>query len=203
MSHIVMDLLAPALAFIEPHCDIAERLRAVPKTAFMRGMAFDSITNALENSDKRAAYEERFGALRYESLALYPLGEYMVRLASAAAFLYSPDTVYEGIGEISRLNAVAITASLLGQTLLHELASEPSQLLAQGIAMRRQICTYGVWELRNHGPRHIEVRYRDEYVWIRQAWTYAAIGTFEGCRIKPRITTTLDTPYNGSTHFRW
>src|SRR5512132_4192634 len=128
-----MEPLASALEFVEPHCDIAERLRVVPKSAFMRGMAFDTIISALESSDKRADYEERFGALRYESLTLYPLAEYMIRLASAGAFLYSADTVYEGIGEVSRLNAVALTASLLGQALLHELASEPGQLLAQGI----------------------------------------------------------------------
>jgi hypothetical protein len=198
-----MDPLASALEFIEPHCDIAERLRAVPRTAFVRGVAFCSITEALLQAGKLSGYAQRFGTPRHDSLALYPLSEYMIHLASAAGFLYSPKTVYEGIGEISRLNAVAFTASVLGQALFQELASEPGQLLAQGIAMRRQVSKYGSWELQKHGPCHLEVRYRDEYVWIRQAWTYAAIGTFESCHIKPRITTTLDTPYSGSTHFRW
>jgi uncharacterized protein (TIGR02265 family) len=198
-----MDPLGLALEYIEPHCDIAERLRVVPPTAFARGLAFGSIRKALERADKLQAYVARFGPLRYESLALYPLAEYMVHLAASAAFIFSPSTVYEGIGEISRLNAVEMSASLLGQTLLHELAAEPHQLLEQGLAMRRQTLTYGRWELSVRGPRHLEMRYFDEYVWIRQAWTYAAIGTFEGCRIKPRVTTTLDTPYSGSTQFRW
>lgn len=198
-----MDLRGLALEYVEPHCDIAERLRVVPATAFARGLAFGTIIRALERQGQRDAYSARFGPLRYESIALYPLGEYMVHLAAAAAFLYSPATVYEGIGEISRLNAAELSASLLGQALLHELATEPHQLLEQGFAMRRQTFPYGRWELIQHGPRHLEMRYVDEYVWIRQACTYAAIGTFETCRIKPRITTTLDTPYSGSTQFRW
>jgi hypothetical protein len=199
-----MDPHAPAIEFIEPHCDIVERLRAVPPTAHVRGLAFGTITEALRRAGLLDAYRARFEhGLRYESLALYPLTEYMVRLASAAAFLYTPQTVYEGIGEISRLNAVESIKSLLGQTLLHELASEPRHLLEQGLAMRRQVYKYGRWELCAHAPQHVEVRYFDEYVWIRQACTYAAIGAFESCRIKPRITTTLDTPYTGSTHFRW
>jgi uncharacterized protein (TIGR02265 family) len=199
-----MDPHAPAIEYIEPHCDIAERLRSIPPTAHVRGLAFSTITEALRRADRLEAYRERFDhALRYESLTLYPLTEYMVRLASAAAFLFTPATVYEGIGEISRLNALESVKSLLGQTLLHELAHEPRHLLEQGLAMRRQVYKYGRWELLTHAPQHVEVRYFDEYVWIRQACTYAAIGAFESCQIKPRITTTLATPYIGSTHFRW
>ncbi|HEX6245197.1 MAG TPA: DUF2378 family protein [Polyangiales bacterium] len=198
-----MDPHALAIEYVEPHCDLVERLRALPPSAHVRGVVFTSIKEALRRTGKLEEFGAQFGAFRYESLALYPLAEYMVRLASAGAFLRSPQAVYEGIGEISRLNAAEMTKSLLGQALLHELAAEPERLLEQGLAMRRQVCKYGRWELLTHAPRHVEVRYVDEYVWIRQAWTYAALGTFEGCSIKPRITTTLETPYCGSTHFRW
>jgi uncharacterized protein (TIGR02265 family) len=192
-----------ALDYVAPHCDIKTRLGVIPLEARIRGVAFRSITVALEEGDKFAGYVERFGSLRYESLAFYPLADYLIRLASAAAYLHSPEDLFLGMGEISRKNAREMTQSLLGQALIHALASDPKTLIEQGLAMRRQICDYGRWELVHHAPRHLEVRYRDEYVWIEQAWTFAALGTFDACRIKPRITTQLDTPYSGSHHINW
>jgi uncharacterized protein (TIGR02265 family) len=192
-----------ALEYVAPHCDIKERLGAIPLEARIRGVVFRSITAALEGADKLAGYVARFGALRYESLAFYPLAEYLVRLASAGAFLHSPEDLFLGVGEITRRNAWEMTQSLLGQTLIHALASDPKTLIEQGLAMRRQTCDYGRWELVHHAPRQIEVRYRDEYIWIEQAWTFAALGTFDACRIKPSITTQLETPYSGSHHISW
>jgi uncharacterized protein (TIGR02265 family) len=192
-----------ALEYVAPHCDIKMRLAAVPLDACVRGVAFRSIVAALEEADQLAAYVTRFGPLRYESLAFYPLTEYLVRLASGAAVLRSPADLYLGMNEISRRNAREMSQSVLGQTLIHALASDPRSLLEQGIAMRRQIFNYGQWELVHHAPRHLEMRFRDEYVWIEQACTFAALGTFDACRIKPRITTQLDTPYSGSHHFEW
>jgi uncharacterized protein (TIGR02265 family) len=192
-----------ALEYVAPFCDIKARLGDVPLAARVRGIAFRSIVAALEEASMLAGYVECFGPLRYESLAFYPLSEYLVRLASGAAFLRSPADVYLGIGEISRKNAREMSRSVLGQTLIHALASDPRSLIEQGLAMRRQTCDYGRWELVHHAPRHIEVRYFDEYVWIEQAWTYAALGTFDACRIKPRITTRLESAYRGSHHIEW
>jgi uncharacterized protein (TIGR02265 family) len=192
-----------ALEYVAPYCDIKVRLGAVPLEARIRGVAYRSITAALGEAEKLEAYAERFGALRYESLAFYPLADYLVRLASAAAFLHSPAELYLGMAQITRKNAHEMSQSLLGQTLIHALASDPRTLIEQGLAMRRQICNYGRWDLLHHAPRRIEVHYTDEYIWIEQAYTYAALGTFDACRIKPRVTTRLDTPYSGSHHIEW
>ena len=192
-----------ALEYVAPFCDIRQRLGVVPLEARVRGIAFRSITAALSEAGLLEPYGERFGPLRYESLAFYPLSDYMVRLASAAAFLRSPADLFLGMGEIMRKNAREMTASVLGQTLIHALASDPRSLLEQGLAMRRQTFDYGRWELIHHGPRQIEVRYTDELVWIEQALGQAALGTFDACRIKPRITVELGGPYDGSHHFAW
>jgi uncharacterized protein (TIGR02265 family) len=192
-----------ALEYVAPYCDLKARLGAVPLEARVRGIAFRSIVAALTEADKLEGYVERFGPLRYESLAFYPLAEYLVRLASGAACLRSREDLYLGMGEITRKNARELSQSLLGQALIHALASDPRSLLEQGLAMRRQVFDYGRWELVQHAPRQLEVRYTDEYVWIEQAYTFAALGTFDACRVKPRVTTQLDTPYSGSHHFEW
>jgi uncharacterized protein (TIGR02265 family) len=196
-----MDSLA--LEFVAPHCDIRERLRDAPGSALVRGVLFRTIARALERGGKLERYSERFGSLQYDSLAFYPLGNYLVRLASAAALLRSPSELALGIQDISRGNAKELAASLIGKALIEQLADEPLRLLEQGLAMRRQTCSYGRWELVRHGPRELEVRYFDEYVWIEDALTAAAIGTFDACSIKPTVVTSLRDPYNGSTHFCW
>lgn len=200
---IFMDPLDRARAYAEPHCDLEARLRVVPEQAQVRGILFFSIAQALADAEKLDAYAERFGQLHYESLSFYPLREYMVRLSSAAAFLTSTQRLYEGIRAISRRNAREMAASLLGQALLHGLASDPRSLLEQGLAMRRQTMDYGRWELVVHGPRKLEMRYVDEFVWLEHAMHAAAEGTFEACSIKPEIRTELRGPYAGSAHFRW
>lgn len=192
-----------ALDFVADHCDIRERLKHVPPEAQVRGVYFRSVSQALSAADKLADYEARFGPFAYESIPLYPLSDYLVCLASASAVLRSPEALYEGMAEISRSNARNVTSSLLGQALIHELASDPLSLLEQGLAMRRQMLSYGRWELLHHGPRDLEMRYVDEYVWIEQSHAHAAAGTFDACRIKPHMTTRLLTPYSGSTRFQW
>lgn len=192
-----------ALEFVAPHCDIRERLRAVPAGAQMRGLAFRTISSALERAGKLAQYCERFGPFDCDSIAFYPLGDYLVRLASAAAVLRSPTELARGMWDISRGNAQEFATSLMGKALIEQLASEPLRLLEQGLAMRRQTFQYGRWELVQHGPRELEMIYFDEYVWIEEAVTGAAVGTFDACSIKPKLVTTLRDPYNGSTHFSW
>lgn len=193
-----------ALEFVAPHCDIRERLRTVPGSALVRGLMFRPISSALSEAGKLERYAARFAPFHhYESVTFYPLGDYMVRLASAAALLRSPSELARGMRDISRRNAKEFAASLLGKALLEELADEPARLLEQGLAMRRQTCSYGRWELVRHGPRELEVRYFDEYVWIEDALTAAAIGTFDACSIKPSVETRLRDPYNGSTYFCW
>lgn len=192
-----------ALEFVAPHCDIRARLRSVPGSALVRGLLFRPISSALSEAGKLDEYAARFSSFHYESVTFYPLADYMVRLASAAALLRSPRELALGIRDISRRNAKDFAASLLGKALIEELADEPLRLLEQGLAMRRQTCGYGRWELVRHGPRELEVRYFDEYLWIEDALTAAAIGTFDACSIKPTVETRLRDPYNGSTYFCW
>jgi uncharacterized protein (TIGR02265 family) len=193
-----------ALEFVAPHCDVRERLRDVPGTALVRGVFFRPIASVLDEAGELSSYSERFGSLQhYHSLTFYPLTDYLVRLASAGAVLRSPAELMRGVADISRQNAREFAASLLGKALIEELANDPLRLLEQGLAMRRQTANYGRWELVRHGPRELEVRYTDEYIWIQEALTAAATGTFDACSIKPTVTTTLRDPYNGTTHFCW
>src|SRR5262245_557074 len=69
-----------ALDLVAAHCDIEERLRAIPPSARIRGLAFGPIKGALGRAGKIQAYEELFGKDPHGSMSLYPLGDYVLRM---------------------------------------------------------------------------------------------------------------------------
>jgi uncharacterized protein (TIGR02265 family) len=193
-----------ALDLVAAHCDIEERLRAIPPSARIRGLAFGPIKSALARAGKMQSYEDLFGKDPHGSMSLYPLGDYVLRVAVAAALVRSPQDVLRGMFEISRENARDYTTnSMLGRMLIRILANDPVRLSEQGLAMRRQTCLYGRWELVKHGPRDIEMIYYDEYLWIEHCTAGSAQGTFEACGVHPDITTQLRDRWHGSTRIRW
>ncbi|MGC4092551.1 MAG: TIGR02265 family protein [Polyangiaceae bacterium] len=192
-----------ALDLVGPCCDIEERLRDVPPSARVRGLYFRSVLNVLRDLNRFDAYERYFPNEKWSSLALYPLGDYLLRLAVAGAVVASPENLHHGVQQITRRNATAFATSLLGKVLVRILARDPVRLTEQGLAARRQSTTYGEWELVRKGPREIEMVYHAEYMWIESAIAGAALGSFESCQTTPRIETLLRDKYNGSTVVRW
>jgi uncharacterized protein (TIGR02265 family) len=192
-----------ALELVAPHCDIEERLRAVPASARIRGLTFRPITAVLQKAGKIEPYYALFGPQPVSSMALYPLGDYLIRMACAAAILRSPPEVLQGMFEISLETAREYASSMLGRTLIRLLARDPYRLAQQGLAMHRQTHFYGHWELVRHGPREMEMLYRDEYEWIEHSVAGAAIGTFEAVGAKVDIVTKASDRWNGSTRVHW
>lgn len=148
-------------------------------------------------------YQELFPGDRWSSMDLYPLGDWLLRVACGGALLASPERVHEGMHELSRSNATAFATSLLGRTMVRLLSKDPVRLAEQGLAARRLTHQYGHWEIARHGPRCIEMIYREEYAWIESIIQGAAQGTFEACDVEPRMETQLKDRFNGSTVIRW
>jgi uncharacterized protein (TIGR02265 family) len=192
-----------ALELVAPHCDIEERLRAVPPSARIRGLTFSPITAVLRKAGKIEPYFALFGPQPLSSMALYPLGDYLLRLACAAAILRSPPELLKGMFEISLETAREYAGSMLGRTLIRLLAHDPYRLAQQGLAMHRQTHFYGHWELVRHGPRDMEMMYYDEYEWIMESVAGAAIGTFEAVGAKVEISTSARDRFTGSTRILW
>jgi len=195
--------LATAVALVAPHCDLVDRLGDVPASARLRGWYFKSMLAMLQRHGRLAAYQDYFPDETWSALGMHPLGDYLVRLAVAGALLTTPARLHEGIFEISRQNATAFVASLLGRVLVRILARDPVRLTQQGLAARRQSTTYGTWEIRRPGPRELQMVYRSEYIWIESAIAGAAAGTFESCGVEADVQTVLDDKYNGATTIRW
>ncbi|HVJ15684.1 MAG TPA: TIGR02265 family protein [Polyangiaceae bacterium] len=192
-----------AIELVAPHCDIVERLAVVPPSARVRGLYLKSLETLLQPSGNVALYRRYFAGERWSALRMYPLRDYMIRLAVAGAALRSPEHVHEGMHDVWRTNATTFANSLLGRTMLRLLSHDPVRLTEQGLAARRQTYQYGHWSIVRHGPRSIEMVYREEYIWIESAIAGGAVGAFEACGIEVNLQTKLLNRFDGSTVISW
>jgi uncharacterized protein (TIGR02265 family) len=195
--------LQRAIDLVAPHCDIVERLQALPPSARVCGLYLRSLEAVTLRAGRAALYREHFGGERWSLIRMYPLRDYMIRLALAGASLRSPAHLHDGMHDVWRTNATTFAGSLLGRTMLRVLANDPVRLTEQGLAARRQTFQYGHWELVHHGPRSIEMMYREEYLWIESAVAGGAVGAFEACGIRAQLHTKLDNRFEGSTTITW
>src|SRR5262245_50997844 len=129
-----MGLTNAVLELVGDHCDLRERLAAMPPSAQIRGMYLRSVQAALERAGRGIEYRALCGSPPLSALRFYPMGEYLTLLAAGGALLKGPERVHEGIFEISRSNAAIVGDSLVGRTLLRALARDPQRILRQGIA---------------------------------------------------------------------
>jgi len=192
-----------AIELVAAHCDLVDRLKVVPPSAQVRGLYLNSLDTILQRADRAALYREYFGGERWSPIRMYPLRDYMIRLAVAGAALRSAERVHEGMHDVWRTNATTFAQSLLGRTMLRLLSHDPVRLTEQGLAARRQTFQYGHWEIVRHGPRSIEMVYREEYIWIESAIAGGAVGAFEACGIEATLKTKLLNRFDGSTTITW
>jgi uncharacterized protein (TIGR02265 family) len=192
-----------AIQVVAPYCDIVARLDVVPPSALVRGLYLRSFETVLQRAGRGQLYREYFVGERWSPIRMYPLRDYMVRLAVAGASLHSPERVHQGMHDIWRTNATTFAASLLGRAMLRLLSNDPVRLTEQGLAARRQTYQYGHWEIVRHGPRAVEMVYREEYLWIESAIAGGAVGAFEACGIEANLETRLLNRFDGSTMITW
>lgn len=192
-----------AIELVAPYCDIVDRLAVVPPSARVRGLYLKAFDGLLANAGKAELYRRYFAGERWSALRMYPLRDYMIRLAVAGAALRGPEHVHQGMHDVWRTNATTFAGSLLGRTMLRLLSHDPVRLTEQGLAARRQTYQYGQWSIVRHGPRSIEMVYREEYLWIESAIAGGAVGAFESCGIQVNLTTKLINRFDGSTLINW
>lgn len=185
-----------AIDLVAPHCDIVERLAAVPAGTLIRGIWFRSIEDELGRRGLARPYAGAFAERDEAIFKLYPVTDYLVRLAFAGALVASPQHVHDGMFEISRGNAVFFSKSLLGRGMAHLIGRKPERMARQSVASKQHTTNYGRWSVGDHGPDHVEIVLEDEYIWIESAMLGAASGTFEasGGRCEAR----LRDRFNGS-----
>jgi uncharacterized protein (TIGR02265 family) len=193
---------AEVLTEIGRFCDVQERLTLIPPSAKLRGYYCRSIEAAVEEGGKLKRYRELFprdlGTLQW-----HPAGEILKRLVVGAALLAGPEHVHEGMLEMGRRNALEFARTLLGRMLMRLLSKDPKKLLLQGVAARRQTCSYGSWQITFPEERMAVMTMTEEYMYIESWLMGAAHGTFDAIGLSLDATCELDTKFVGRHVLRW
>lgn len=188
---------------IGKYCDIRERLSLVPPSAKVRGVYARSIDAALTEAGLFKRYKEIFPT-NLGTLNWHPTGEFLVRLTVAGALLAGgPENVLAGMTEIGRKNALEFARSLLGRMLMRLLSNDPRKLLLQGVAARRQTCSYGTWTVTFPEERKAVVQMNEEYLYLDSFMFGAAHGTFDAIGLAVTASCELDTRFHGRHYLSW
>jgi uncharacterized protein (TIGR02265 family) len=191
------------LTVLAPHCDIVERLAAIPPEAEVRGVWFRALDAEIARRGLLGAFDEAFPRRTESSFRFYPVGTYLIRAAYAGALVASPAHVHEGLGELFRSNAKHFPKTLFGRALIRVLAHDPVGIARQSAAAKRLATNYGRWTLLVHGPRSMEMVHDNEYVWIESALCGGVLGTMETCGLDARVEVRMRDRFNGSTIVTW
>jgi uncharacterized protein (TIGR02265 family) len=184
------------------YCDIAERLPLIPPSAKVRGVYGRSIDAAVEEAGKLDQFRHMFPK-NMAPLTWHPLSELMIRVAVAGALLAGPARVHDGMQEVGRRNALEVARSLLGRMIIRLLSSDPRKLLLQGVAARRQTCSYGSWQVSFPDERTAVMTMVEEYGYMESHLMGAARGTFDAVGLSVDATTILDDRFHGRHVLRW
>lgn len=194
--------LAELLSEIGRYCDVQERLLLIPPSAKLRGYYCRSIEAAVEEGGKLKRYRELFprdlGTLQW-----HPAGEILKRLVVGAALLVGPERVHEGMLEMGRRNALEFARTLLGRMLMRLLSKDPKKLLLQGVAARRQTCSYGSWQITFPEERMAIMTMVEEYMYLDSWLIGAAYGTFDAIGLSLDAKCELETKFVGRHVLRW
>jgi uncharacterized protein (TIGR02265 family) len=191
------------LQIVGPHCDLEKRLGDVPPSAAQRGVWERGMEAALVRHGKLAAFHEVFPQPRPSILVWQPISEFLPRLALAGALIASPERVHEGMFEIGQGNATVFTDSAIGRVLIRLLNPDPTRVIEQGAAARRQSYTYGRWKVLHPEPRRAQMVMSSEYIWIESYFKGSAFGTYDAIGCRASVSARLDDPYNGVIDITW
>lgn len=184
------------------HCDIADRLPLIPPSAKVRGVYGRSIDGAVEEAGKLEQFREMFPQ-GLAPLSWHPLSEFLIRVAVAGALLAGPERVHDGMQEIGRRNALEFARSLLGRMIVRLLSRDPRKLLLQGVAARRQTCSYGNWQVSFPDERSAVMTMVEEYLYMDSFLMGAARGTFDAVGMSVDAQTIHDGRFHGRHVLRW
>ncbi|MEC7521606.1 MAG: TIGR02265 family protein [Myxococcota bacterium] len=192
-----------ALDLVGGHCDLEERLPLVPPSARLRGVWFRILERQLAQRDLLERYREIFPGPSPSSLAFHPVADFLPRAAVAGALVAGPAGLHDGLFALTHENSAGFANTLVARTLLKFLANDPRKLTQQAIASRRQTTTYGSWEVIDWGEGFVEVRLREEYVWIESYMRGAAHGSYVRFGEEVRSEARLDDRFHGVIRVWW
>jgi uncharacterized protein (TIGR02265 family) len=172
------------------------RIENTPDWAACRGVYFNMLqdrANALgpEVADR---YRRAHPIARFNPVRMYPLRDYLVRIADVAELAYGD--VNRGMFEIQAGVFPSFRQSILGRAWFAVFGLDLESILSQMCRTLPSVINCGTAELiRDQGD--IIVRFRSQYVPIDTALAGAVMGVVRTCKRDLTLTVRLEDPFNG------
>jgi uncharacterized protein (TIGR02265 family) len=183
--------------------DLDSRLRLLPAQASVRGFYFKQTADEVARHGPGAvAAHRRLSPVKSKwFFRMYPIGEYLEDLASAAAVLSpeDPPSAVRAIWANGPRYAPLFNATRFLGLLRGEVASAMQWLEAH----RGVFANYGRWRLERLEQRYVIMHYFDECIWIDSAHRGGMEGLLQACGVEGTVEVELDSPLDGHLHVRW
>ena len=184
-----------SLAEVYAHTDFEWRLAQIPDDALCRG---DEHAAAL-SPETQAEYRRFFRIYRFVPFRMYPVRDYLTRMAILAQIHWGGPGIYAGIRTLQSQAFDAWSSTLLGRAALAVIEPTlPGMLrMIERAYASHTMTSYAGFELRSATDHEIVVYFRNEYNPIEHAMVGALEGVLQLCKVKGDVTAELEGPFDG------
>ncbi len=183
------------------HSDLEWRLSQIPSTAMCRGAFFNMLEDRAGSlsPDVRAAYREFFGVTRFVPFRMYPVSDYLTRIAIVCQLYWGAADLYEGMRTIQASAFDAWARTLLGRAALAVIdpGLESMLRMIERAYASRTLNTHADFHVLSVSDTQIVTRFDNEYLPIEHAMVGALEAVLSLCRRRGSVVAELDGPFNG------
>lgn len=184
------------------HSDLEWRLSQIPATAMCRGAFFNMLDEraALLSHDTHAAYRAFFRVTRFVPFRMYPISDYLTRMAIVCQVHWGAPEVYTRMRTIQASAFDAWARTLLGRAALAVI--DPSlrsvlRMIERAYASHT-VNTYADFHVVSVSESEVVTRFENEYVPIEHAMVGAIEAVLALCRTNGVVRAELEGPFDGT-----
>jgi uncharacterized protein (TIGR02265 family) len=182
------------------HTDLEWRLAQIPDSACCRGVFLNMLDERAAEFGRAThlAYRDFFKTSQFSAFRLYPVKDYLTRLAKLAEIQFGPSNIYSGIFTIQAAAWPAWRKTIVGRTAFAVVGNNISAILRMMSSTFNKILNFSTFEVNQLDAALFSTRFHNQYVYIEHAMAGALSGVAEACGYQAELKVTLDDPFNGT-----
>jgi uncharacterized protein (TIGR02265 family) len=188
------------------HSDLEWRLAQIPTTAMCRGAFFNMLDDRAGSLSPttQAEYRHFFRVTRFVPFRMYPVSDYLTRMAIVCQVHWGAEEVYEAMRTIQASAFDAWARTLLGRAALAVI--DPSlegvlRMIERAYASRT-LNTHADFNVISATNEEVVTRFKNEYLPIEHAMVGALEAVLVLCRVRGTVVAELDGPFDGVVRIR-
>lgn len=196
----------PSLHECFTHTDLEWRLTQIPTSAMCRGAFFNMLDDraGLLSPETRTTYRDFFRITRFTPFRMYPVSDYLTRMAIVCQVHWGASQVYQGMRMIQASAFDAWASTLIGRAALAVIDPTLFALLRmiERAYASRTLNTHANFRVLTATDDEIVTRFENEYVPIEHAMVGAIEAVVALCRISGVVRAELEEPFSGTVRIQ-